>query len=200
MNTGTFMGYKDSLLTLLTDILASLNDPVFIADLASEGWFLDRTLVDQAIISYHLYKYWTKYDIAFDRECRIFYIPCGDWENIDRYIDYNFRLTETGQKPSIIHVTNKSQTEHVLQYLFNNRYHTPLANKRYSWEHEHIFFNADGTLWAFGPGTYKHFDSHTVRANFGNKIHTLHFNGNFTEFVSIRSNDNNHVYGKLASL
>jgi len=200
LNGGTFMGYKDSLLELFNDIVTSLKDPEFIADLASEGWYLEKPMVDQTIKAFHLYKHWAKYDIAFDQECRIFYIPCGDWRNIDYFIDYNFKLAETGQTPSIIHMTWKAVTEHVLQYLFNNRYRNRLANKAYSWGDSHILFKADGTMEAFGVGRYYYIDAYTVRACFGTCIHTLHFNNNHSYFISIRKGDHDTVRGNLVTL
>lgn len=196
INTGTFMGYKESLLRLTTDIIQTLEDPELLAALSSGGYTLASAGVDQTIISYHLAKHWNRYSIALDRTCRIFYLPSGDWDDIDRHITYGLRVTETGQTPSIIHVSWKAKTEHILRDLFNRKYTAaPLINKSYSWERSQITFCADGKMTAFGAGQYEHIDSTTVRAVFGHRTHILHFTGDYQQFVSVRKGDNQIVQG-----
>jgi len=121
INTGTFIGYKNSLLELFNDIMLSIQDATFLADLANEGWGLKSLAVDQTIISHHLALYWNKYNITLDTRCNVFYIPCQDWDNITDYINNRTLLvTASGQKPSIIHVPYKLKYEYLLNYLFDN--------------------------------------------------------------------------------
>ena len=50
---------------------------------------------------------------------------------------------------------------------------------------------------AFGKGYYKQIDTNVFKAEFGNRTHILVFNNNYTEFTSIRKDDNEIVKGKL---
>jgi hypothetical protein len=50
---------------------------------------------------------------------------------------------------------------------------------------------------AFGKGTYTQQNTYIFKANFGNRIHTLIFNNDYTEFTSTRLDDNEIVTGKL---
>jgi len=123
INGGTFIGYKTALLCLFHDLLEiSLKDKVFINELNNDLFMYDNNNFngnDQTWISHHLAKNWGKYNIKLDYECDIFYVPCGDWDEIDNYIDENLNHKITGKKPSIIHVPWKSKYENILLKLFN---------------------------------------------------------------------------------
>ena len=201
INTGTFIGFKNSLLKLLNDIVLSIKDNGFLKELSDEGWEVDSDYVDQTIISHHLAKNWNKYNIRLDYECDIFYIPCGDWDDIDKYIDMELKNTITGKKPSVIHVCWKSKYEHILIKLFNYKYkyieNTIFKNRKYSWEDSSIIFLENGIMDAFGKGTYTQLDTYKFKAHMGNRNHLLLFNNDYTEFTSTRLDDYQIVKGKL---
>jgi hypothetical protein len=199
INTGTFIGYKNSLLELLNDINLSIKDQQFLNELKKEGWELKSSAVDQTIISHHLVKNWEKYNIKFDYECVIFYIPCGDWDNIEQYVNKKVQLISNGSSPSIIHVCWKLKYEHILEKLFSWKYYytEDLINKSYTWNNSKITFLDDEKMDAFGNGSYLFIDNNKIKANFGKKIHEITFNKDFTEYVSIRQNDNQIIKGYL---
>jgi predicted O-methyltransferase YrrM len=72
-----------------------------------------------------------------------------------------------------------------------------LVNKSYSWQSDSIKFLENGNMDAFGPGSYEFISSSVIKANFGSRIHTITFNKDFTEFISIRIGDNEVVTGSL---
>ena len=125
INGGTFIGYKKSLLELFTDIIDnSLKDCNFINELNSS---LDKYINpihgnDQSWISHHLAKNWKKYKIKLDYNCDIFYLPCGDWDNIEDYISTNYVHLKTGKTPCIFHVPLKSVKLHILDKLFKYKF------------------------------------------------------------------------------
>ena len=71
-----------------------------------------------------------------------------------------------------------------------------LKNKTYSWEDSYIKFLDMNKMDAFGEGTYTTTDKHNITANFGGRIHDIHFNHDYTEFTSIRKDDLYIVNGK----
>jgi hypothetical protein len=200
INTGTFIGYKNSLLQLFADIEASIYNPEFMKELAEEGWELHSSAVDQTIISHHLVKFWDRYKITLDYECGIFYLPCGDWDDIEKYMKKDFTVVETGKKPSIVHVPWRLRYENILIQLFHwkfyNRMEEAIKNKTYSWRNCAITFLENGRMDAFGEGVYIPKDRNILQAEFGEKIHTLIFNDDFTEFVSVRQHDQEIVRGR----
>jgi hypothetical protein len=195
INAGTYIGYKNSLLELLNDIDISLKDQHFLNELIKENLIDD----DQGIISHHLAKNWKKYNIKFDYECIIFYIPCGDWDNIEQYVNKKVQLISNGSSPSVIHVCWKSKYEHILDKLFSWKYYYNefLINKSYSWRNNKITILDDEKMDAFGNGSYLFIGNNKIKANFGQKIHEITFNEDFTEYVSIRQNDNEIIKGFL---
>ena len=201
INTGAFIGYKNSLLNLLNDIDSSIKDQSFLDELGREGWYLSSGAVDQTIVSHHLAKNWNKYDIKLDYLCSIFYTSSGDWDDIDRYINSDFVNVTTSKKPSIVHVPWKLKYEHILIKLFNNIYKplmmNTLDNKKYSWDDHSISFLENGEMDAFGKGTYTQQDIYTFQANFGGRTHTLVFNYDYMEFISTRHDDKEIKKGKL---
>jgi hypothetical protein len=122
INSGTFMGYKNDLLCLYKNLVQYINE----SNYTSEGCFCvgNSSECDQSIISKHLAKNWNTYNIKLDYTCDIFYVPVGDWDNINMYMNNNLVNTSTGKKPSIIHVPWKAKYEHILVDLFNRLYHT----------------------------------------------------------------------------
>lgn len=199
INTGTFIGYKKNLLELMNDICVSIDDASFIEDLAKEGWKLTDRLVDQTIISHHFVKFWNKYQIRLDTTCSIFYVPSGDWFKIDRYINSQFIVADTRHQTSIIHVPHKLKHEHILKKLYYMKYQsdTIFFKMEYSWNCHSIVFFEDGTMNAFGKGTYTVQDTYTYLATFGDQEHTIVFSNGFTEFKSTRVKDGVVVRGKL---
>jgi len=196
INTGTFIGFKNNLLYLLNDINISINNETFLNNLAKENYKLDSSFVDQTIISHHLANNWNKYNIKLDYNCDIFYIPCDDWNNIDKYINNKLINTITNKSPSIIHVPWKKKYEHILIKLFNKKYN-PLINKKYSWHRSSIVFLENGLMNAFGKGTYTKKDPYTFEANFGRQSHIMIFNDDYTKFTSTRKHDNEIIKGIL---
>jgi len=72
---------------------------------------------------------------------------------------------------------------------------TVLDKKRYSWENDSIKFLGNGIMDAFGRGTYLQVDTYTFQAIFGDRIHVLVFNDDYTEFTSTRLDDNQQLRG-----
>jgi hypothetical protein len=201
INTGTFIGYKNSLLDLFNDIYISIINESFMGELAKEGWALQSSAVDQTIISHHFVKFWYKYKIKLDYDCGIFYLPCGDWDDIEKHMMKDFTVVETRKKPSIVHVPWRARYENILIQLFHwkfyNKMEEAIKNKRYSWRDLSIIFLENGQMYAFGEGMYVPLDTHILRAEFGSKIHTIIFNNDYTEFVSIRTIDQQIVKGRV---
>jgi lipopolysaccharide biosynthesis glycosyltransferase len=72
-----------------------------------------------------------------------------------------------------------------------------VINKSYSWENSNITFLKKGEMNAFGRGTYEKESDKIFIAHFGGRIHKITFNDDFTEFKSIRFDDNQVVLGKI---
>jgi len=126
INAGTFIGYRHALLRVFNDILNdSLNHTSFIEDFTNNGVDIDpieTKFDDQMWIGHHICKNWSKYSIKLDYHCKIFYVACGDWDDISKFIDTNMKVISTDQTPSIIHVPWKSNYEYILKKLFNTKY------------------------------------------------------------------------------
>jgi hypothetical protein len=204
LNGGTFIGYKKSLLELFNDVLYdSLRDPEFIRDFTNFQVYDNMNIngSDQSWISHHLVKHWKKYDIELDYLCKIFYLPCQDWDSIDTFIDDTLHVSLTGKTPSIIHVPYIELYGHILNYLYYKKYpkkqNIKLINKSFSWNTERITFLEKGKLFAFGFGIYDEIDECVCKAHFGTFEHILIFNKEYTEFTSVRKIDNEVVRGRL---
>lgn len=104
INTGTFIGYRHALLQLFSDIR------------------ITDTTNFQTLLSHHLARHWTQYNVRLDYNCSLFYVPTLDWNDIDAHIDSTLRVTDTGTVPCIIHVPRKSKYEHILSKLFGYRF------------------------------------------------------------------------------
>ena len=79
----------------------------------------------------------------------------------------------------------------------NNNNSSFILNKKYSWQNHSITFFENGQMDAFGKGMYRQYDTHLFMARFGGRMHTIVFNADFTEFTSVRKDDNEIVKGKL---
>lgn len=205
LNFGTFMGYKSDLFDLFHDLLeVSLKDILFIDELEHSIKKYDNIIsgTEQTWMSHHLAKNWNKYDIKFDYECDIFYVPSEDWYNIDSYVNSDFVNIITGKQPSIVHVPWKHHFEDVLFNLFYKKY-TPksnnlLENKKYTWESNFVHFLENNEMGGtFGKGMYVEYDTHIFQVMIGKKMHTLVFNDDFTNFTSTRHFDNQIVKGNI---
>ena len=75
-----------------------------------------------------------------------------------------------------------------------------LKNKTYSWENSYIKFLDNFKMDAFGEGNYIIIDKQNIIANFGNRIHNINFNIDYTEFSSTRKDDLQIVNGKVINL
>ena len=203
------MGYKNSLLTLFNDIDKSLNNKNFILDLENENWHSGNSggpNDDQTIISHHLSKYWNKYNIKLDYHCKIFYIPCKDWNNINQHVSYDLKLINKNTTPSIIHVPWKRKYKFILDDLFHRKYNT-ILNKKYIWDTNNkiqankIEFCKDSIVKTnFSKnGAYIYKSKYLVESNFGGRSHILKFNANYTKFISIRKGDFELINGIICS-
>ena len=143
LNAGTFMGYKSALLALFTDLMdGSLKDPSFVNDFAKETPSSDGIGgADQMWISHHIRKNFDRYKIRFDNHCKIFYIPCGDWDAIDSYVSETMVIKSTGNRPCIIHVPWKARYEHILKNLFERTF--PIVSTKQNLVYFSVFYNSD---------------------------------------------------------
>ena len=210
MNGGTFMGYKTALLQLFDDILdvflkeiISSNNTLFKNELTNPKQNYDNTIGgnDQSWIGHYLTKNYSKYNIQLDYLCDIFYVIGTDSLNITNFIDSYLCVKQTGRTPSIIHIPCKEQTYPILLKLYNQKYNidhkSVLLNKRYSWNTvDSITFLENGQLGGWG-GHYIQLDTFAFQLNFGRKHHILVFNNDYTEFISIRKDDNSIVKGRI---
>jgi hypothetical protein len=127
LNSGTFIGYRDKLLEFFLGLTESLEE--IRLDVKMENYAAWLRGSDQAIISHYLCKNQSKLKIEssdfikFDYNCEIFYVAVQDWDNPEKYINADMILTETKQRPSIIHVPWKNKYEHVLDKLFKMTYY-----------------------------------------------------------------------------
>ena len=63
-------------------------------------------------------------------------------------------------------------------------------------ENSYIKFLDNFKMDAFGKGDYKIIDEQNIIANFGDRIHNISFNIDYTEFSSIRKDDLQIINGK----
>jgi len=143
LNAGTFMGYKSALMELFTDLIdGSLKDPLFIKDFAQETPSSDGIGgADQMWISHHICKHFDRYKIRFDYHCKIFYIPCSDWDAIDSFVSDTMIVKSTGNRPCIIHVPWKARYEHILKNLYERTF--PIVSTKRNLVYFSVFYNSD---------------------------------------------------------
>lgn len=185
---GCYMGYKKSLLNLLTNIL----DNDFVKEINDINYKQrGKKDDDQCLLGYYLSENYDNKNFKLDYNCNIFYTPTEDWNNNYICIENMNNLNS-----SIIHVPWKSRYGYVLTDLFYSRYNN-LLNKKYTWNNSNIKFLENGKMKAFGFGRYNFIDKYQVYCNFGNREHLLRFNQDYTNFISIRKDDRQIVLGKL---
>jgi lipopolysaccharide biosynthesis glycosyltransferase len=214
INSGTFIGYKKVLLELLSDIDDLVNDSVYLEKIKTQwGWDKKDQILDQCLFAHQLRKKWDKYNVKLDTTCNIFYVVSGEWDNIENrienrienHITEDMKMVWNGNSPSIIHVPDKRQYEHILNLLYAQKYHKGyyafykknLCNKTYTWRESYITFLKNGKMNAFGVGSCSYVEKNTFIAYCGGRYHTLTFTDDFSEFVSIRQGDNERIVGKL---
>ncbi len=114
----------------------------------------------------------------------------GDFEIItNNPIIFNNQTLDISNFPKLIEIYNTNiikinQLKKNIKLDFN-----PLINIRYGWENLSIKFLNKDKMIAFGSGKYYFVDYYLVKCFFGNHDHLLHFNDEFSNFVSIRKND-----------
>ena len=81
-----------------------------------------------------------------------------------------------------------------------NKINNILKNKTYIWNDyvsSYITFLSNFKMNAFGVGHYKFIDEYNIVAEFGNRIHYIKFNNDFTKFTSIRKDDLQIITGNI---
>jgi hypothetical protein len=79
----------------------------------------------------------------------------------------------------------------------NNYINTILENNKYTWGDSSITFLENNKMEAFGDGNYEIIDNYNIIANFGGREHNIKFNNDYSEFISVRSDDLCIVNGVL---
>ena len=141
LNSGTLIGFQPSLLKFYNDLIDNLeNNKNFVQELSQKNIPRKKLKIpykpmgipiyncDQFIISHYIKNNHHKYNLKLDYETKLFYVCSKDWDNIDKYIDKHMKVVETNNTPCIIHVPFKKEKEHVLIYLFNQKYPNLLMN------------------------------------------------------------------------
>ena len=135
-----------------------------------------------------------------------------DIQNNSIRVDYGIlqhfsydELLYFSKKPYILHLAGKSREDRIncsLNYYNNilNIDHTILNNKTYTWQDNSITFLENGNIDAFGNGIYIFLENNKIKAYFGGNIHNITFNNNYTEFTSIRNDDNDNIKGILYNI
>lgn len=113
---GCYMGYKNSLISLLTNVL----DSKFREEVKMNNG--DNTN-DQCLLGYYLTKHLDNKTIKLDYNCDIFYTPTQDWFDVEKCI----RIFNE-KKPSIVHVPFKKRFLHLLNAMFLDKYKYVLNN------------------------------------------------------------------------
>lgn len=178
INSGLIIGYSKDLLILYEDAKKILQNPDYKV----------KNLGDQYCLSMAIKNNFNKYNLTIDYKGKLFYNAVNDWDNINAYIDSEFKLLETSEYPSVIHVPFLKNYFNVFEKLFFTKYNY-LSNKRYVWGKSTIEFLENGKMQAFGPGEYCFIDKYLVQCDFGGREHLLKFNENYSKFISVRKND-----------
>jgi hypothetical protein len=151
-------------------------------------------LGDQYCLSMVIKNNFNKYNLTIDYKGKLFYNAVKDWDTINKYIDPQFKLFETGEYPSVIHVPWISKYISVFEKLFFTKFNY-LLNKKYKWGNSSITFVENGKMNAFGPGKYYFIDKYLIICLFGGREHLLKFNQDYSRFVSVRKGDFEVVVG-----
>lgn len=72
-----------------------------------------------------------------------------------------------------------------------------LINKKFTWQSSSITFLENNKMEAFGEGKYEYVNSNKIKAFFGNRIHIIEFNSDYTKFKSIRYDDLENINGSI---
>jgi len=91
----------------------------------------------------------------------------------------------------------KNINEGIICSLNFIKYNINLENKTYAWENSYIKFLYNFKMDAFGESEYYFVDKQNIIAIFGDRIHDITFNDDYTEFTSIRKDDSQIVTGKV---
>ena len=182
LNSGGYIGYKKSLLDLLTNILHK----DFIEKVEKANGEKDD---DQCLLGYYLSEKYDNINYKLDYNCNIFYTPTEDWNDSKICIENMSKFNS-----SIIHVPWKQRYNHILTGLFYNKYNN-LLNKKYKWNNTTITFLENGKMNAFGLGRYSFVDKYSVKCYFGNREHLLKFDQDYSRFSSVRRDDLEVVVG-----
>jgi hypothetical protein len=70
-----------------------------------------------------------------------------------------------------------------------------IVGKSYTWANSHITFLEGNKMSAFGEGHYSHITPNRIYARFGQKVHEITFNDDFSRFISVRKGDNDTIKG-----
>ena len=184
INSGLIIGYSKDLLILFEDAKKILQNPDYKV----------LNLGDQYCLSMAIKNNFKKYNLTIDYKGKLFYNAVNDWDNINKYIDSEFKLLETSEYPSVIHVPYLSKYLNVFEELFFTKYNY-LSNKKYKWGSSTIEFLENGKMNAFGLGKYSFIDKYLVKCDFGDKEHLLKFNQDYSKFISVRKDDFEVVVG-----
>lgn len=93
-------------------------------------------------------------------------------------------------------IINDNDIPQIVNYQ-NGKIITNIENKTYQWENSTITFLEKCKMNAFGDGYYTYINEHTIEAYFGSRTHTITFEENYQNFISIRDTDSQQVNGKL---
>jgi len=89
--------------------------------------------------------------------------------------------------PSLLLINKK---DCIIYCITNNNYiNIILEDKEYSWGESRIKFLKNNKMDAFGDGNYQIVDEYNIIANFGGREHKIKFNNDYSEFISVRSDD-----------
>ena len=83
---------------------------------------------------------------------------------------------------------------HDIKFIYKN---INIEDKKYTWNEHSIQFLKNNKMNAFGPGDYKHINSHTITAYFGGRVHKIMFSIDYSNFLSVREDDSDQVVGVL---
>lgn len=72
-----------------------------------------------------------------------------------------------------------------------------ISGNTYIWNDNEITFLNNGIMIAFGKGIYRQINNNIYEATFGGCTHIITFNGDHTEYTSVRCCDNEVVKGKI---
>jgi hypothetical protein len=81
-------------------------------------------------------------------------------------------------------------TEYVQQVKDKN-----IVGRSYTWGKSHITFLENNKMSAFGEGSYSYITPNRIYARFGERIHEITFNEDFSRFISVRRGDNDTMKG-----